>query len=55
MALVRQVLDLEDWRLAELGAESRLVHGDFNLTNILIKDGVVSGVPDWEFSHAGSP
>ncbi len=35
--------------------EPRLVHGDFNPTNILVKKGAVTGVLDWEFSHAGSP
>ncbi|MCG3180950.1 MAG: hypothetical protein BIFFINMI_03316 [Phycisphaerae bacterium] len=33
----------------------RLVHGDFNPTNILVHRGAVSAVLDWEFSHAGSP
>jgi len=33
--------------------ESRLVHGDFNPTNILIHDGAVSGILDWEFAHSG--
>ena len=55
VAPVREVLKREDVRLAELDAGSRLVHGDFNPTNILIKDGVVSGVFDWEFCHSGSP
>jgi len=55
VASVREVLKREDVRLAELDAGSRLVHGDFNPTNILIKDGVVSGVLDWEFCHSGSP
>jgi aminoglycoside phosphotransferase (APT) family kinase protein len=35
--------------------EPRLVHGDFNPINILVHKGTVSGVLDWEFSHAGSP
>jgi aminoglycoside phosphotransferase (APT) family kinase protein len=35
--------------------EPCLVHGDFNPTNILVHQGAVTGVLDWEFSHAGSP
>lgn len=35
--------------------EPRLVHGDFNPTNILVHEGRVSAILDWEFSHAGSP
>jgi GrpB-like predicted nucleotidyltransferase (UPF0157 family) len=40
-------------------AEDRLVHGDFDPSNILVQkvEGrwQVSGVLDWEFAHAGSP
>lgn len=35
--------------------EPRLVHGDFNPTNILVREGAVTGILDWEFFHAGSP
>ncbi len=35
--------------------EPRLVHGDFNPTNILVHEGEVTAILDWEFSHAGSP
>lgn len=31
-----------------------LVHGDFNPTNILVSQGAVTGILDWEFAHAGS-
>ncbi len=31
------------------------VHGDFNPTNILIRQGMVSGIVDWEFCHSGTP
>ena len=41
-------------RYGEMDAESRLVHGDFNPMNILIQDGEVSGVLDWEYCHSGS-
>ena len=50
-----EITNRENQRLAELDAESRLVHGDFNPTNILIADGRVSGVLDWEFCHSGTP
>jgi aminoglycoside phosphotransferase (APT) family kinase protein len=41
--------------LDELDKDIRLVHGDFQVTNILIKDGNLSGILDWEFSMAGHP
>lgn len=31
-----------------------LVHGDFKASNLLIDDGELSAVTDWEFAHAGS-
>ncbi len=33
---------------------ARLVHGDFNPTNILIQDSKVSAVLDWEYSHSNT-
>lgn len=42
-------------RLTEIDRESRLVHGDFNPGNILVADGGITGVLDWEFAHSGSP
>lgn len=50
-----KVLDRESQRLAELDAESRLVHGDFNPTNVLIRGGLVAGILDWEYCHSGTP
>jgi aminoglycoside phosphotransferase (APT) family kinase protein len=52
---ITAILQSEAGRLEELDAESRLVHGDFNPTNILIHRGKVSGILDWEFCHAGTP
>lgn len=49
------VLQKEAARFDELDAQSRLVHGDFNPTNILIHRGKVSGILDWEFCHSGTP
>ena len=51
---VRDITDREADRLEELSADSRLVHGDFNPTNVLVRDGAVSGILDWEFSHSGT-
>lgn len=33
----------------------RLVHGDFRLGNLLVEDGRLSGVLDWELAHLGDP
>ena len=52
---VRSLLDREAGRLGELDSGCRLVHGDFNPSNILIREGRVSGILDWEYSHSGSP
>ncbi len=32
-----------------------LVHGDFRLGNLLIEDGTLNAVVDWELSHLGDP
>ena len=45
-------------RLATLDAESRLVHGDFNSPNLLVRRAAgrweVAAVLDWEFAFSGS-
>lgn len=42
--------------LAQLDKDIRLVHGDFQGTNILIKDNnKLAGILDWEFVMAGHP
>ncbi len=33
----------------------RLVHGDFRLGNLLVEQGRLSGVLDWELAHLGDP
>lgn len=33
----------------------RLVHGDFRLGNVLVGDGRLTGVLDWELAHLGDP
>lgn len=43
-------------RLVERCPEERaLVHGDFGSNNLLVNDGVVSGVLDWESAMVGDP
>ena len=42
-------------RLEELESDTILVNGDFNPTNVLIDNGTVSGVLDWEYGHSGTP
>jgi aminoglycoside phosphotransferase (APT) family kinase protein len=38
-----------------IGDSVALVHGDFNLRNILIHGGHISGILDWEMAHVGHP
>ncbi|WP_374444064.1 phosphotransferase [Stella sp.] len=42
-------------RLAAGVGRAGLVHGDFNGSNILVADGRVTALLDWEFAFAGSP
>jgi Ser/Thr protein kinase RdoA (MazF antagonist) len=51
LALHRQ----EAGRFAEMAGDCRLVHGDYNPTNILVRDGVISGILDWEWAHSNTP
>lgn len=41
--------------IEELGTEACFVHGDFNPTNIIIDEGQLSGIIDWEYALAGTP
>jgi hypothetical protein len=45
------------WLLQNLPGESRqtLVHGDFRNGNLMIDDGGISAVLDWELAHIGDP
>jgi aminoglycoside phosphotransferase (APT) family kinase protein len=52
---INQVVKENELILNELDRDIRLVHGDFQGTNILIKDGKLSGILDWEFAMAGHP
>lgn len=51
---LQHLLAQESSRLQELDAATCLVHGDFNPTNILIENGQVSGVLDWDYCHSGT-
>lgn len=41
--------------LTQLDSDARLVHGDFQGTNIIIENGKLAGILDWEFAMAGHP
>jgi aminoglycoside phosphotransferase (APT) family kinase protein len=56
--LVGQLLEYErrgEERWRDNGPEDRLVHGDFNPSNIIVRDNDVAAVLDWEFALAGDP
>jgi aminoglycoside phosphotransferase (APT) family kinase protein len=58
VALTNRVLDFaarEGWRLDAWLDDPRLVHGDFNPSNILVRDGSVAAVLDWEFALSATP
>lgn len=45
-----------DWRMVEeVESTVCLVHADYKPSNLLIRDGKVVAVLDWEFAHSGSP
>jgi aminoglycoside phosphotransferase (APT) family kinase protein len=52
---IKQIVKANKNILSELDKDIRLVHGDFQGTNILIKDDKLSGILDWEFVMAGHP
>jgi aminoglycoside phosphotransferase (APT) family kinase protein len=56
--LAKQLLEYErrcEERWRDNGYEGRLVHGDFNPSNIIVRDDDVAAVLDWEFALAGDP
>jgi aminoglycoside phosphotransferase (APT) family kinase protein len=58
VALTNRVLDFaarEGWRLDAWLDDPRLVHGDFNPSNILMRDAGVAAVLDWEFALSATP
>lgn len=52
---IKQIVKRNEEILYELDENIRLVHGDFQGTNILVKDNKLSGILDWEFAMAGHP
>lgn len=52
---INKIVEKNKQVLNELDKDIRLVHGDFQVTNILVKDGNLSGILDWEFAMAGHP
>ncbi|EKQ57794.1 MULTISPECIES: aminoglycoside phosphotransferase family protein [unclassified Clostridium] len=52
---INEIVNQNQKILAELDNDIRLVHGDFQGTNILIRDNKLCGVIDWEFVMAGHP
>lgn len=52
---INRVVKQNEKILVELDKDIRLVHGDFQGTNILIKDDKLAGILDWEFAMAGHP
>jgi hypothetical protein len=58
-ARVRHRMCSRSAQLASLGTETRLVHGDFNRRNVIVRRSQgrrsVAAILDWEFAIAGSP
>lgn len=52
---INKIVEQNKQELNELDKDIRLVHGDFQVTNILVNDGKMSGILDWEFAMAGHP
>lgn len=47
-----------DWLLANIPQEidgPAIVHGDVGFHNIMVDDGTISALLDWEFAHVGDP
>lgn len=52
---INRVIKQNEKVLTKLDKDIRLVHGDFQGTNILMKDNKLAGILDWEFVMAGHP
>lgn len=52
---IKNIVKENENELSELDEYPRLVHGDFQGTNILINNGDLAGILDWEFVMAGHP
>lgn len=52
---INQIINKYKEVLSLLDYDSRLIHGDFQGTNIIINNESVAAIIDWEFCMAGSP
>lgn len=52
---INRIIKQNEKVLTKLDEDIRLVHGDFQGTNVLIKDNKLAGILDWEFVMAGHP
>lgn len=52
---IRKLISKHMDDLIKLDNDSRLVHGDFQGTNILVNNNRITGIIDWEFAMAGHP
>ncbi|NFG63162.1 phosphotransferase [Clostridium sp. CMCC3677] len=52
---INYIVNYNKEMLLELDKKISLIHGDFQGTNILVKDNKISAIIDWEFSMAGNP
>ena len=50
-----RVITANEWRLDEVRDDPRLLHADYKPWNLLVRDGEVAAVLDWEFAFAGPP
>lgn len=53
--LMEALLDWLEQNAPAQFARASLVHGDFGVHNLLVKDGKIAGVLDWEYWHLGDP
>lgn len=52
---INYIVNYNKEMLLELDKNASLIHGDFQGTNILVKDNKISAIIDWEFSMSGNP
>lgn len=52
---IKSIIYKYEEELSYIEKDSRLIHGDFQGTNIIINNEMVSGIIDWEFCMSGSP
>jgi len=54
-AVIRQAIERLARDLPAISGAVALVHGDLGFHNILVEDGRISALLDWEFAHLGHP